>query len=58
MGGTPSGGNVTGKTIEGGTTQKLSKGDFFVVPPGMPHMFANIAPNGLQVMQLYLPKTQ
>ena len=48
--------NVTGKSIEGGTTQKLAKGDFFVVPPGLPHMFADIAPGGLQVMQLYLPK--
>jgi quercetin dioxygenase-like cupin family protein len=51
------GGNATGKSIEGGTTQKLGKGDFFVVPPGVPHMFANIAPGGLQLMQLYLPKT-
>lgn len=55
-GATRNGGNVTGKAIDGGTTQKLSKGDFFVVPPGLPHMFANIAPGGLQLMQLYLPK--
>ena len=55
---TRNGGNVTGKSIEGGTTQKLGKGDFFVVPPGLPHMFANIAPGGLQLMQLYLPKTR
>lgn len=34
VGATRTGGNVTGKAIEGGTTQKLSKGDFFVVPPG------------------------
>ena len=56
VGGTRTGDNVAGKSIEGGTTQKLAKGDFFVVPPGLPHMFADIAPGGLQVMQLYLPK--
>ena len=56
VGATRTADNVAGKSIEGGTTQKLSKGDFFVVPPGLPHMFADIAPGGLQVMQLYLPK--
>lgn len=55
---TRNGATVTWKSIEGGTTQKLAKGDFFVVPPGLPHMFANIAPGGLQLMQLYLPKTR
>ena len=58
VGPTRNGANVTGKTIEGGTTQKLAKGDFFLVPPGMPHMFADLAPGGLQLMQLYLPKTR
>ena len=52
------GANETGKAIVGGTTQKLAKGDFFVVPPGLPHMFTDIAPGGLQLMQLYLPKGQ
>jgi mannose-6-phosphate isomerase-like protein (cupin superfamily) len=55
-GATRNGANVTGSGIDGGTTQKLAKGDFFVVPPGLPHMFANIAPGGLQLMQIYLPK--
>ena len=50
------GATLTGRGIDGGTTQKLAKGDFFVVPPGLPHMFANIAPGGLQLMQIYLPK--
>ena len=58
VGATRNGANVTGKSIEGGTTQTLGKGDFFVVPPGLPHMFANIAPAGIQLMQLYLPKTR
>ena len=58
VGATRNGTNVTGKSIEGGTTQRLGKGDFFVVPPGLPHMFADIGPGGLQVMQLYLPRTR
>ena len=58
VGATRNADNVTGKSIEGGTTQKLAKGDFFVVPPGLPHMFADIAPGGLQVMQVYLPKVK
>ena len=58
VGATRTADNVAGKSIEGGTTQKLGKGDFFVVPAGVPHMFADIAPGGLQVMQLYLPKTK
>jgi mannose-6-phosphate isomerase-like protein (cupin superfamily) len=49
--------NVTGKTIEGGTKQKLAKGDFLIVPAGVPHMFTDIAPAGVDLMQLYLPKT-
>jgi mannose-6-phosphate isomerase-like protein (cupin superfamily) len=57
-GATRNGANVTGKGIDGGTTQKLAKGDFFVVPPGLPHMFANIAPSGIQLMQIYLPKSK
>jgi hypothetical protein len=56
VGETRTGDNVAGKSIQGGTSQKLAKGDFFVVPPGLPHMFADIAPGGLQVMQVYLPK--
>ena len=57
-GATRNGGNITGKGIDGGKTQKLGKGDFFVVPPGLPHMFADIAPGGLQLMQVYLPKSR
>ncbi len=50
------GANVTGKSIEGGTRQKLAKGDFLIIPSGVPHWFTEIAPNGISVMQLYLPK--
>jgi mannose-6-phosphate isomerase-like protein (cupin superfamily) len=51
------GANVTGKSIEGGTKQKLAKGDFLLVPAGVPHWFTDIAPAGVSLMQLYLPKT-
>jgi mannose-6-phosphate isomerase-like protein (cupin superfamily) len=56
LGETRNGANVIGKSIEGGTSQKLSKGDFLLVPAGVPHWFTNIAPGGISLMQLYLPK--
>ncbi|MCM3880953.1 MAG: hypothetical protein ND807_12665, partial [Vicinamibacterales bacterium] len=51
------GANVTGKSIDGGTKQKLAKGDFLIIPAGVPHWFTDIAPAGVSLMQLYLPKT-
>jgi mannose-6-phosphate isomerase-like protein (cupin superfamily) len=51
------GANVTGKAIEGGTKQKLAKGDFLIVPAGVPHWFTDIPPAGVSLMQLYLPKS-
>lgn len=53
---TRNGTNITGKSIEGGTSQKLSKGDFLIVPAGVPHWFTAIAPGGITVTQLFLPK--
>ena len=50
--------NIAGKSIEGGTTQKLSKGDFFIVPAGVPHWLTNIAPGGLTVTQMFLPNAK
>lgn len=57
LGGTRNGANVTGKSIDGGTRQKLAKGDFLIVPAGVPHQFTDISPAGISLMQLYLPKT-
>ena len=48
--------NITGKSIEGGVSQKISKGDFLIVPAGVPHWLTDIAPEGLTVTQLFLPK--
>ena len=54
---TRSGTNVQGKTIDGGTRQALSKGDWVIVPSGVPHQFVDIKGN-LTVMSLYLPNSK
>jgi mannose-6-phosphate isomerase-like protein (cupin superfamily) len=51
---TKNGTNVSGKTIEGGTRQPLAKGDWILVPAGVPHEFVDIQGN-LTMMYLYLP---
>ena len=51
---TKNGTNLSGKTIEGGTRQAVSKGDWILVPSGVPHEFVDIKGN-LTVMSLYLP---
>lgn len=51
---TRNGTNVTGPAIEGGVRQTFKKGDFVVVPSGVPHQFVDIkAP--IHLLQLYLP---
>jgi mannose-6-phosphate isomerase-like protein (cupin superfamily) len=52
--GSQNGTNFQGKTIEGGTRQTLSKGDWLLVPSGVPHQFTDIKGN-LTIMSLYLP---
>jgi len=51
---TKNGTNLSGKTIEGGTRQAVAKGDWMLVPSGVPHEFVDIKGN-LTVMSLYLP---
>jgi mannose-6-phosphate isomerase-like protein (cupin superfamily) len=47
--------NLTGTAIEGGSSQKVAKGDFFVVLENTPHWFSTI--NGtLVLMSLHLPR--
>jgi mannose-6-phosphate isomerase-like protein (cupin superfamily) len=53
-GATRNGTNLSGKTIQGGTRQAVSKGDWILVPSGVPHEFVDIKGN-LTVMSLYLP---
>ncbi|HYE85729.1 MAG TPA: cupin domain-containing protein [Vicinamibacterales bacterium] len=52
--GKPSGTNTQGTTIAGGTRIEFAKGDFIMVPSGVPHQFVDLkAP--VQVMSMYLP---
>ena len=43
------------KGIEGGTPHKLNKGDFFMVPKGVPHWFSQVDPPVLNIMSFHLP---
>jgi mannose-6-phosphate isomerase-like protein (cupin superfamily) len=52
--GKASGVNTQGTTISGGTRIDFKKGDFIMVPSGVPHQFVDLkAP--VQVMSMYLP---
>jgi mannose-6-phosphate isomerase-like protein (cupin superfamily) len=46
--------NLTGKAIAGGTSQKVTKGDFMWVPAGAPHWFSAID-GTVTLMSLHLP---
>jgi len=50
------GGKLMGNVIEGGTAKKIAKGDFFLVPEGVPHWFSAID-GELTMMSLHLPRT-
>lgn len=47
--------NLTGTGIEGGSEQKVSKGDFIVVPENTPHWFNKID-GVLVLMSLHVPR--
>ena len=52
--GKASGVNTQGTSISGGTRIEFKKGDFIMVPSGVPHQFVDLkAP--VQVMSMYLP---
>jgi mannose-6-phosphate isomerase-like protein (cupin superfamily) len=54
---TRNGSNQSGTGIDGGTRQAFGKGDFLLVPSGIPHQFVDIqAP--IQLMAIYLPNAQ
>ena len=53
--GTHNGDNWTASGVEGGTAKKLSKGDFALVPEGVPHWFSTID-GELTLMSLHLPR--
>ena len=51
---TRNGTNLAATGIEGGVRQTFNKGDFLLVPSGVPHQFVDIkAP--VQLMSIYLP---
>jgi mannose-6-phosphate isomerase-like protein (cupin superfamily) len=48
------GDNLTGTAIEGGTSQRMSKGDFMLIPQGVPHWITSIQ-GSFTPMTLHLP---
>jgi mannose-6-phosphate isomerase-like protein (cupin superfamily) len=49
--------NLSGTSISGGVTKQIRKGDFVLVPQGVPHHFPKVEGN-LTLMSLHLPRTQ
>ena len=57
VGETRNGANLSGKAIEGGTAQTFGKGDFLIVPSGVPHQFIDIQ-SPVILMSIYLPNAK
>src|SRR5580704_5210063 len=55
VGETRNGDNLTGTAIDGGMTQAVAKGDFFIVPENTPHWFSKID-GTLVLMSLHVPR--
>jgi mannose-6-phosphate isomerase-like protein (cupin superfamily) len=49
--------NLTGMAIEGGQSQAVSKGDFFIVPEKTPHWFSEIK-GTLILMSFHIPRSE
>jgi mannose-6-phosphate isomerase-like protein (cupin superfamily) len=49
--------NTQGTAIDGGTRIAFGKGDFIMVPSGVPHQFVDLK-GPVQVMSMYLPNTK
>jgi mannose-6-phosphate isomerase-like protein (cupin superfamily) len=47
--------NLSGVGIDGGTSRRISKGDFFLVPENTPHQFTDAA-DALILMSLHVPR--
>ena len=48
--------NLTGSAIEGGVSKRVAKGDWILVPAGVPHQYPAVEAGGLTLMSLHLPK--
>ena len=46
--------NLSGSSIDGGTRKRVAKGDFVMVPEGVPHWFGDIE-GALVLMSIHLP---
>jgi mannose-6-phosphate isomerase-like protein (cupin superfamily) len=55
--GKASGVNTQGTTITGGTRLEFKKGDFIMVPSGVPHQFVDLKA-AVHVMSIYLPNAK
>lgn len=60
MGGTlvnpkPSGNNISGTSVTGGTTYKLAKGDTIMVPAGTPHWVTGVEGGRFVSVTLHMP---
>jgi mannose-6-phosphate isomerase-like protein (cupin superfamily) len=47
--------NLSGSGIDGGTSQRISKGDFVLVPENIPHWFSQID-GTLVLMSIHVPR--
>jgi mannose-6-phosphate isomerase-like protein (cupin superfamily) len=47
--------NLSGTSIEGGVSKRISKGDWILVPEGVPHQIPSVE-GALSVMTLHLPR--
>ena len=47
--------NLSGTSIDGGVTTRVSKGDWVLVPEGVPHQFSSVE-GALTLMSLHLPR--
>ena len=48
--------NLSGTAIQGGVSKKVSKGDWIIVPEGVPHQFPTV--EGLTLMSVHLPRSK
>ena len=47
--------NLSGTSIQGGVSKRISKGDWIMVPEGVPHQIPTVE-GALTVMSLHLPR--
>jgi mannose-6-phosphate isomerase-like protein (cupin superfamily) len=50
-------GELRGKGITGGTSRNIKKGDYAVIPPGIPHWISKVASKDLLYIVVKVPST-